>query len=280
MHRNVVTVTGTDDAGQAVSFTASEQVFIDNVPTSIEVNFSAFPENIPEPGKNVDFSIVIDNKSTADNVTIYKIADNYFGDLMEECLSGILLVIAPGESHICEFTRYIKGEADDEIAVQVSISGTDDDGTEVGDSANLKLLFLDMPSSLQVTKTADPDRVVAPGGDVTFTALILNDSVADNVLVEHFVDTVYPEIADNCVPELPALLAPGEFITCHLTTYISGEVGDIYTSRVAVSGTDDDGYPVGDTSDSGVLIVHTASGTFVFIPSVWSLFPNYLPPMP
>jgi len=128
--------------------------------------------------------------------------------------------------------------------------------------------ILDTPSSLSVTKTVEPQEVAAPGGDVTFTVTILNDSTADNVLVEHFVDTGQPEIGDNCTPALPILLQPGQSITCTLTTYIGGRAGDVYTSRAAASGTDDDGYPVSALSEVTVKVVHPPSGYTIFLPSI------------
>ncbi len=267
IHNNTVTVSGTDDDGQAVSDSDSEQVQIDNVASSIKVDLRAGPDQVYEPGDDVTFTVDIHNSSTADSVTIDQIKDNTFGDVTAECLAGTAVTLNPGSTYNCTFSRYIGGQMDDLHSSQVTVLGTDDDGHAVSDTAGDSVLVLDTPSSLLVTQTVNPQQVTAPGGDVAFTVTILNDSVADEVTVNSLDDTVYLGIAANCAPALPATIKPGESITCSMTTYIGGQSGDVFSSRATASGEDDDGYPVGDWSEVSIHIVQAPYYT-IFFPSI------------
>ena len=62
---------------------------------------------------------------------------------------------------------------------------------------------------------------------------------------------------------------PGESISCILTVFVGGQVGDAITNRTSAGGTDDDGYPVSDINELTIHIVHTVDGIYnLFMPFI------------
>ncbi|MEZ4731817.1 MAG: hypothetical protein R3E79_32250 [Caldilineaceae bacterium] len=66
-------------------------------------------------------------------MTIQQVQDSRFGDISSSCLPALPALLVP-QTHLCQFTRTITGEADGTtFATTVSVSGIDDDAQPVAD---------------------------------------------------------------------------------------------------------------------------------------------------
>ena len=91
----------------------------------------------------------------------------------------------------------------------------DNKGNKDDDSDDETVTVTDLPSSIQVTKTANPTQLAAPGGKVTFQVEVLNLSTTDNVTINSLTDSIYGDITQvqgkvlsttcNVLPKLLAL---------------------------------------------------------------------------
>lgn len=141
IHTNVVTVTGRTTNTAKIVETAEATVTITDVPSSISVSKTSDPTTLPEPGGDVDYTVVVENTSVVDTVTIESISDNMFGDISDDCDQPPPHDLAPGEMIICEFTEAITGDAGDTHTNIVAAAGMDDDGGPVVGSDNAIVTF-------------------------------------------------------------------------------------------------------------------------------------------
>jgi uncharacterized repeat protein (TIGR01451 family) len=156
---------------------------------------------------------------------------------------------------VCTFTEFVGGNAGDTHTNVATGTGVDDDGNDVSDSDDETVTINDVPSSIDVVKTANPTSVDEPGADVTFTVTVTNTSVVDDVTINSVVDDTYGDISSSCAPVLPATLAPTEVVTCTFTEFIGGNAGDSHTNVATGFGVDDDGNEVEDFDDETVTIL-------------------------
>ena len=171
----------------------------------------------------------------------------------------------------CTFVKNVSGNAGASITDVVEVTGTDDDGNPVKDDDDATVTITDLPSSIVVTKTANPTSVPQPGGPVTFTVLVRNTSVSDDVTLTAagFTDKVGAgpvEVISNidcngaaAGSGLPLTLQEAnegttDEVTCTFVKNVSGNAGASITDVVEVTGTDDDGNPVKDDDDATVTI--------------------------
>ncbi len=247
-------------------------VVITDVPASIEVVKTADPTTVDEPGANVTFAFAVNNTSETDAVTITSLTDSIYGDLDGQGTCSIPQTIAAGDSYSCQFSAFVAGNAGDIETNVVTASGTDDDGNPVDDSDDATVTVEDVPSSILVTKSAEPGSVPETGGDVTFSIAVENTSTVDDVTITTVNDDQFGDVSAFCSPALPATLAPGETITCTFTETIVGNAGTSHVNVATATGTDDDGNPVEDEDsaevpftnvDPDVSIVKTANPTSV-----------------
>lgn len=115
-----------------------------------------------------------------------------------------------------------------------------------------------MPGEIQVTKSASPDNVNEPGGEVTFTYTVKNHSevviALTGILDSDFDDvTLFP--GSTC--SLPQSLAPagqaGDSYECSMTAFIGGPPG-VHANTVVVTGVDENENPVSGSATDEVLI--------------------------
>ncbi|MDO3385454.1 hypothetical protein QWI17_06325 [Gilvimarinus sp. SDUM040013] len=114
--------------------------------------------------------------------------------------------------------------------------------------------------SISVTKVALPAELEAPGGDVTFSIAIHNDSSAtDPVTITSLTDAPYGDLNGQGTCTTPIVIAPQHTEACEFTIPISGSPGDSFTDTVTASGTDDEGDSVSDSDSATVDIVNSTS---------------------
>ncbi|MBX3285760.1 MAG: VWA domain-containing protein, partial [Actinobacteria bacterium] len=268
---DVVTVGASDDEDNDTTSSDDATVAFTDVASSIEVTKVATTPTVPEPGGPASFLVTIQNTSATDDVTIGSVVDSVDGGtpfaVAGTCpdLVGDLLV--PGQSTQCTFTLDVAGPAGASVADTVTVTGTDDDGGSVSDSADAAVRITDVPSSLAVTKVANVDSLPEPGGPVTYTVSVTNTSAVDSVSITSVTDSVdggTPFAAGGDCPTLVGvLLAPGDDASCTFTLDVAGQPGDSVADTVTVAGIDDDQQPVSDSADESVAITGVASSLAV-----------------
>ncbi len=119
------------------------------------------------------------------------------------------------------------------------------------------------PAVLSVVKTADPTTVNEPGGYVTFTVNITNESPFAYVDLTSLTDSIYGDITSihdlisstNCSL---VRIQPGETYTCSFTAFIGGPPGSS-TDTVTALGIDMNGNTVSGMDDATVIIADVGS---------------------
>jgi hypothetical protein len=135
------------------------------------------------------------------------------------------------------------------------------------DDATVNIVVDDGLPEIDVQKTANPTVVQAPGGPVTFTVVVTNNSgPTDPVTITSLVDDIHGDLDGQGTCTVPQTIQPGASYTCEFTAVVSGNAGDSETDTVTASGEDDEGNSVSDDDDATVEI--TATGLYkVYLPN-------------
>jgi hypothetical protein len=272
---SVATAEAEDSHGQrATDHDGATVTFVDG-PSSILVSKGVFPAEVPEPGAEAAFTVLVENTSQGDSVTIESVVDDIFGDIGASCDMALPADLAPGELLTCIFVEFVAGQPGDVHMDTVTVTGTDDDGVPVSGQASSQVTFSDVASSVTVSKTSDPTSVEAPGGDVTFTVMVENTSAVDDVTVLSVMDDMYGDVGASCDMALPALLAPGESLSCVFTRVVAGDGGEVHSNLVTVTVIDDDG--VDYTGEAGTTVAITEPPVTIYKIYIPIVPKNYLP---
>lgn len=262
---NVVTASGVDDDGQAVTGSDDAEVrFVAVAPARPELDLSktASPVSMPEPGGDVTFTVLVANTGDpgAPDITITSLDDDIYGDLSApaDCGNIIGQVLAAGESASCDFVRPVTGSPSDPGNPFVDIVTVE--ATFVGGSAPLvasdtaSVEIIDLPGTLSIVKTASPTTLIEPGGEVTFDFVLTNTSAVDAITLTSVTDSIYGDLNSypNC--DFNRTLAPGESYSCDFTILVSGSGGAEEVNTVTAIGQDDDGIEVQATDQATVDI--------------------------
>ena len=271
-HVNTVTGSATDDEGNTATDTGSATVTFDDVQPVIAVTKTANPTEVPEPGADVTFTVVVENNSVStDPVTISSLVDSIHGDLNGQGDCSVPQTIQPGDSYSCSFTAHVAGNAGYSETDIVTASGADDEGNPVSDSDDATVTVTDVQPAISVDKTASLTVIPEPGGPVQFTVRVTNDSVAtDPVTINSLTDDIYGDLDKDDVGnhswtsstcDVPQTIQPGDFYECTFTADVNGIASDSQTDTVTASGVDDESNPVSDSDDATVQIVAPSAVT-------------------
>jgi len=115
---------------------------------------------------------------------------------------------------------------------------------------------------LGVVKSASPDVVPEPGGQVTYTVAITNIATATSVTITTISDDIYgnlgtnsPSQTDNTCPSLiGTLLGPNGQTSCSFKALVSGNTGSQTTDTVEVCGSGSGGQQICGHDDATVTI--------------------------
>jgi hypothetical protein len=202
------TVTATLTAGATASELSDRaRVVVRDARSNIDVTTQVEPGIVDEPGGEVRFDVTVRNTSSADTVTIESIEDDLHGDLNGRGDCRTPVVVAVSESHTCSFPARVAGEPGVSQVNAVSVTGVDDDGKRVHDSAVASVFVADVVSSIAVTNTPDVESVAEAGGDVVYTVTVENTSEVDSVTIDS-VTTDAPPV--DVVPDGPAPVDEGD----------------------------------------------------------------------
>jgi uncharacterized repeat protein (TIGR01451 family) len=251
---------GTIAVGQTKTCTITNN---DDIAPTVEVVKTANPTSVPEtaPGatQNVVFTYTIYNRS-AEPLEITQFVDDKF-DLAAKCPGIVGLTLGKDDGNdasgldqvTCNFAVGLSGNAGSTHTNVVNVTGEDDEGDEATDSDDAVVTFTNTPSAITVIKTASPTSMQAPGGTVTFTVSVRNDSAVDTVTITSLVDSIHGNLNGQGTCSVPQTILPGATYTCTFTANVSKTETDVVTA----SGTDDDGNPVSDDDDATVTVTPT-----------------------
>ena len=238
---NVGTRTATFElqAGETVTCTFTNTL----IPTitsqgSIDVQKSADPTSVKEPGGAVDFTVTITNTSNV-GVTITNVVDSVFGDLDDTDGSGVFDVpinLAPGEKVSKTFQRQVTGSAGQVHTNVVTASGTDENGNPVSDSDDARVEITPRLIDLVIVKTASSPTPL--NGIVNYTLTVTNKGpdTATNVQVADPAPSGITYLTVN--PSKGSCNLTASLITCSLGSLAAGETASIdVTARATAVGT-------------------------------------------
>ena len=281
---NTVTATAVvPDGGDEV--TATDTAVVNLRDTPVALSMKKLPRTSVISGRtNVTYELVIENHSLAKSVTVSSLVDNYHGDVTNLGLNcgaiaitdPLSLTLTSGASIECTFSGSVP-ELSEPVPTEityypdtVTASGTADDGSAVSVIATAEVQLIPEASEIQpspvleVVKIAQPDRVPVTGGDVTFTAEIINASASESVNVEELVDDIHGDLSGvgTCATistSNPLEIEAGSSYSCAFTKNLSGAAGEIERDTITA-------YGRGNSTGESVLGFDAAAVLFTEVP--------------
>jgi uncharacterized repeat protein (TIGR01451 family) len=260
---NTATVRARDVLNRTVSDTVT--AFVDVRPT-VAISKNVTPAARPQPGGIFSFTLTVTN-TASEPVRITELSDSY--PLSVECQTLVETVLAVGESVTCHYavTQTQPGAYHNTATVTVREEQRshplDPADLEATASANAFFAVGNLPSSLAVTRWAQPDVLAAPGGPVTFTLFVTNTSPVDHVTLTTIVeDRDSDGVADDAFAAgaicATTTLAPGAATTCLFSHPVTGAAGETITGKATVQAIDDDNDSVTATATAPVYLLDGA----------------------
>ena len=258
---DTVIATGTDDNGTTITGEDDATVTFLDVAPAIDVTKTADDPSIPETGQDVIFTYRITNTGVEDVVEVTSIIDDKFGDLLATAEAAwvdagntapIALAAAdPDEYFEFTHTEWLASDSLTDHTNRVDVVVEDNEGTEATDYDTETVAFEDIPPEIDVTKSASPESLPEPGGEVTFTYRITNTGVEDVVEVTSIIDNKFGDLlataeaawvdAGNTAPIALAAADPDEYFEFTITKTLESNSGEVHTNRVDVIVEDDEG---------------------------------------
>jgi uncharacterized repeat protein (TIGR01451 family) len=257
---DIVTVIAVDEIGQTVTDTDDAVITLTPRPPgplSIELDKTATPGTMPEPGGTFTFNVVVTNTSNVP-LTITTLTDDIYGNLgtrsgVNSCDDLIGDVLAPGASASCSFEGTFTGNAGDSQTDVVTVTGRDEDGRTVDDDDDAEVELTDVLPRIEVVKTATPLERTAPGGSFTFRVEVKNPGTEPIILTE-LTDDIYGDLNGKGTCDTGGTIAAGATYTCEFTAEFTGTAGQTQTDVVTGTGEDDEGNEVTDNDDAIVKL--------------------------
>jgi uncharacterized repeat protein (TIGR01451 family) len=169
-----------------------------------------------------------------------------------------------GGSYSCSFTAAVTGNTGYVETDTVTASGTDDEGNPVSDADSATVTVLNVPSAIELIKTADPIEVVEPGGNITYTFTVNNLSPVDWVTINSLTDDILGDLNGVGTCSVPQTLAPddgapggSDSYSCTVIAPVTGNAFDAITNTATAEGLDDDGETL-MASDSATVDITNA----------------------
>jgi uncharacterized repeat protein (TIGR01451 family) len=203
---------------------------------------NASPTSVLESGATVTFAVEIINFNDSESLTIDLLTDNIHGNLSVPC--SIPKIIAADDNYACNFMATVSGDVGVPEIDTVTARGVDDDGNTLTKFANATVTFIDVPSSITVTKTANPISIPEPGGIVAFTVQVDNTSPGDSVTVNSLSDDKHGNLNGEGDCSVPQTISRSSSYPCTYPATVTGNAGESETSTVTVNATDDDAVPL------------------------------------
>ncbi|QYJ95384.1 hypothetical protein [Shewanella spartinae] len=260
------------------------QVNVTNLPPSITVDKSAVPDQVPESGAWVTYTVRVDNTAADYDspLTLTYLNDDKFGDLNGQGTCATGGTIAFGGYYECSFDKFISGTGAGSHTNTATAKAVDDENTEAMNADSATVIINDIPSMITLEKTANPTSVLETGDnpdiyrDVDFTFWFSVDdqvggqNTVDSVTFATLTDDIFGVLTGDCMVDMKNgapiadtplagfVLLPGENASCTITLQIQGYRTDVHTNVATIDGTDEDGQAVSDSDDATVTFTPAA----------------------
>lgn len=222
-----VTVTSTDTASVTVDFLPK-----------INVTKTASDTSIPETGKNVTFTVVVENQGV-DTFTMTSLVDDKFGNLNGVGTCSTPQTIAVSGQYSCTFTKLLKSETLTPHVNVVTASGSDPEGNTTSDSDDATVNFTDVLPDVGLTKVANPTAAKYTGELIDYTLTITNIGL-ESFVITSFVDDKFT-LSAECLALIGQTLAPSASVSCTLLDQsVSGSAGGSFINTATVVGKDNE----------------------------------------
>jgi hypothetical protein len=223
-------------------------------PASLEVTKTASPVSLNEPGGSVLFTVTVKNTAIdpTNAVLLQSLLDSIYNNITTVGHDGItqttcdselnpFTLIQPAGTYTCTFTASLAGDGGDSETDTVIASGLDARGNTVSGQDDATVTIINKMPAISVDKTANPTSVNEPGGNVTFTVTITNNSVSsDPVTLTSLSDSIYGTLGGDADCKVETILASGANCSFEFTAYVAGYPGYAETDTVTVVGKDDE----------------------------------------
>jgi hypothetical protein len=214
---------------------------------------TASPTAIQEPSGTVTYTYAVTNTSESGDIQLNTLNDDRLGDvtLMQGTISStncaMPQTVAPqGGEYVCEVTATVSGESGDEVVNIGTVTGTDIVGDPVVATDRAVVDVTGDTAAMAVTKTATPNQLPTPGGEVEFTITVLNESATDALTLTELTDDVFGDLngQGNCL--LPQTIAPLATYSCVFEGDVAGAATDVHANIVRANAESDDGTPLSE----------------------------------
>jgi uncharacterized repeat protein (TIGR01451 family) len=226
------------DAGETVKCTFHNAQVVTTGVGSIDVQKSATPTSIKEPGGPVTFSVRITNTSNVD-ITVSNVVDSVFGDLDDSGGNGCFDVpinMSPGDSSTCQFVGQVTGTAGTSHVNVVTATGNDEFGNPVSDSDDARVDITPLLIDLAIVKESTSPTPL--NGTVNYTMTVTNQGpdTATNVQLADPAPAGITYLA--ATPSQGTCSVAPALVTCTLGTIVPGQTVTVgVTARATAVGT-------------------------------------------
>jgi hypothetical protein len=251
METDTVTATANDEEGNELQRSDPATVTIVDVGSMCTATKTAAPNPIDESpdGTEVTFTVVVENTSTVDDITIDSLIDTPYGDLDGQGDCSLPQNVSPGGEYSCAFSITISGLGNTQATDTVAASGTDDDNQAVMCGASATVNIADVAPSANLVKNAL--MVVT-----TYEVVVTNLSTAESLELTALNDDKFGDITQvqgdvvSTTCAVPQTLAvDGGMYTC---TFEGAAIQSPHTNTVTGTVEDDEGGSV-TPSDSATV---------------------------
>lgn len=242
---------------------------------TLSVVKAASPDQVPEPGGTVTFSVTVTNTAAVELVNITSIIDNPFGNVgtnapgysYNTCPALIGTALAAGASASCEFSVMVTGNAGDRVTDTVTVSAVQPSTNQtISGSDDAYVDIIDEFAAPTLTKTAQSTANCRL--DATYQVVVSNNSEFDTLTVNALTDDKFGDIttvhaagngfgqvvSTTCAPPANPIAPLGNF-TCSFVGRITSNACDLtHTNTVTADVTDDDGVDSTPSDDATVTV--------------------------
>ena len=190
-------------------------------------------------------------------MTLAYLYDDVAGNLdgLGTCDLTPAVAIPVGGRYECSWPGRVSGDVGDVRSNILTARVRDDEGNTASATVQADVLISNVDPVFRVLKTAAPATMPEPGGPVTFTVTLINDS-RENVTIDSFVDVPYGNLNGKGTCRLPQTLTPnGGFYTCTFRETVTGTaLLSPYTDTVTAKVSDNDGNQVTGSAQAQVVL--------------------------
>ncbi|MCA9963448.1 MAG: cadherin-like domain-containing protein [Anaerolineales bacterium] len=220
---------------------------------ALNINITPSPNEIPETGQVVDFTVEVRNEGSKD-VEITKLTTDTFGNIVAlpstDCELGNMLD-ADGGTYACTFSTTVFG-IPPSYQVELTVEAEDDTPITVSKQDTASITILAVASDINLTIEASPNSVVGPGQMVTYTLQIENASTLRDVTITALEDSLLGPLADlegDCeMPQAGLEIAKKATFECTFKAPFAANAGEKETHIVTAQGVDENNDPVGGSA--------------------------------